>query len=187
MSDREYYLSALSEMLPHKRYYHSVRCADTAETLAEQYGVDKEKAWIAGLLHDISRGRDRQTIRDWAVLDKGLLTEYENQHFNVLHGYASAWYCRKTLGIEDGSILDAIRFHTTGVKGMDMLAKVVFVSDYLEPGREHLSREDYSRLVSLPINRLVVTILEATEDYLKSKRVPLSPLSGELYRELTKR
>jgi len=150
------------------------------------YGADPEKAWIAGLTHDISRGQDPERIREWAVWDKGALSAYEEQHVNVLHSYASAWYLKHRLGVEDESVLNAVRFHTTGSPSMDLLAKVVFAADYLEPGRDHLAEEDVERLLQLSIDKLVITILDATEEYLSGKGISISPESRELYLLLTK-
>jgi predicted HD superfamily hydrolase involved in NAD metabolism len=185
--DKEFFLQELSGMVSEKRYAHSLRCADLAVLLAEMYGADPDKAWIAGLMHDISKGQGRETIQQWALWDKGSLSDYEKQHFNVLHSYASAWYLENRLGIEDESILNAVRFHTTGFPSMDLLAKVVFAADYMEPGREHLSDDDVKQLIQLPIDKLVTVILEATEKYLSSKGIFLSPDSRELYLLLTKR
>ena len=185
--DRIEALEALDIMVSGKRYRHSVRCADCAYSLAIRYGADPEKAWITGLLHDISRGQSNETIREWALLDKGSLSPYEENHFNVLHSYASAWYLREALGLRDESLLDAVRYHTTGSPRMDLLAKVVFAADYMEPGRDHLNKKDRDRLLELPLDKLILIILEATDEYLVKKGIPLSPDSRELYRLLSKR
>ncbi len=185
--NRQFYIDALEKMLKPPRFQHSLRSADTAVELAERYGADTEKAWLAGLLHDISRGQDRDTITSWALADKGALTDYDTEHFNVLHSYASAWYCRQNLDISDNSVLNAIRFHTTGSPGMDLLAKVVFAADYMEPGRDHLSQILLKQLRSLSIDDLVLVILEKTEIYLLEKNIPIAPESRELYRQLSKR
>lgn len=185
--NREFLLENLSEMLKTKRYNHSLRCAECAVELAELFGADPEKAWIAGLTHDIARGQESSLIREWAIRDRGRLSEYEEQHFNVLHAYASAWYLKDCLSIKDESILNAVRFHTTGSPNMDILAKVVFAADYLEPGREHLSRKDREQLLKLSIDNLILVILEATDHYLTKNGIALSPDSRELYQVLTKR
>ena len=185
--NKDYYIESLRRMLKLRRFEHSLRSAETAEHLAMRYGADSRNAWLAGLLHDISRGQDEQTIREWALLDKGSLSAYDQEHFNVLHSYASAWYCRKKLGIHDPSVLDAIRYHTTGSPGMDLVAKVVFAADYLEPGRDHLTEEEAESLTSLPVDEMILAILERTEAYLAEKNIPIAPESRELYRELSKR
>ena len=45
----------LAQRLQEKRYEHSLGVADTAAMLAGRFGVDVEKARIAGLLHDCAR------------------------------------------------------------------------------------------------------------------------------------
>ncbi len=189
MNNREksFFLDAVRNMLPEKRFSHSLRCANCAADLAEIFEVDQDKAWLAGLTHDISRGQERETIKEWAVLDKGFLTDYEKKYFNVLHSYASAWYLRNELKIEDEEVLNAVRFHTTGSPCMDDLSKVVFAADYMEPGREHMKKKDLDLLSSLPLDRLILTILEATKHYLDKKHIPLAPESRELYQKLTTR
>lgn len=42
----------------------------------------------------------------------------------------------KKYNIKDKEILDAIRYHTTGRKNMTLLDKIIFISDYIEPGRK---------------------------------------------------
>ena len=90
------------------------------------------------------------------------------------------------MDIRDESLLNAVRFHTCGSSRMDLLAKVVFVADYMEPGREHLKKKDREKLQELPLDDLVCTILEATDEYLTKKGIPLAPESRELYRLLSK-
>ena len=46
-------LAKLKKKLPDKRYEHSIGVAYTAATMAFMYGIDYEKAYLAGLLHDI--------------------------------------------------------------------------------------------------------------------------------------
>ena len=184
---KQIFLDTVRCMLSGKRFRHSLRCANCAVELAELYKADQDKAWLAGLTHDVSRGQDQNIIKEWALLDKGFLTDYEKKYFNVLHSYASAWYLRNELKVDDDAILNAVRFHTTGSPCMDDLAKVVFVADYLEPGREHMKKQDLDLLLTLPLDRLVLTVLEATRHYLDKENIPLAPESRELYQKLTTR
>ena len=88
--NRLFYIDSLKTMLKPCRFEHSLRSSETAVELAALYGADTDKAWLAGLLHDISRGQDRETITAWALADKGVLSDYDREYFNVLHSYASA-------------------------------------------------------------------------------------------------
>ena len=54
----ESYKELLRSRLSDYRYTHSLCVADSAVELAERYGADKEKALVAGLLHDITKEAD---------------------------------------------------------------------------------------------------------------------------------
>ena len=45
----------LKSRLKPSRYQHSLGVMDTAVFLADRFGVDEEKARVAGLLHDCAR------------------------------------------------------------------------------------------------------------------------------------
>ena len=54
-TDYESLKAVLQKRLNEKRYYHSLCVADEAKRLAEKYGGDSDKAYLAGLLHDITK------------------------------------------------------------------------------------------------------------------------------------
>ena len=97
----------LSERLCEKRYRHSLNVADEARRLAEIFGEDPEKAYFAGLVHDICKDEPKeeqlQRIRNSAIIwDDNLLKQPP-----VWHGFAGAEYIRQVLGIEDEEIIPA--------------------------------------------------------------------------------
>ena len=49
------YDTLLRQKLSPKRYEHSVAVMERAVELAKRYGVDAEKAKLAGLLHDVMK------------------------------------------------------------------------------------------------------------------------------------
>ena len=49
------YDAIIKSRLSEKRYIHSVNVAKEAVRLAKKYGADVEKAYIAGILHDICK------------------------------------------------------------------------------------------------------------------------------------
>ena len=63
-TDYESLKAILQQRLNEKRYYHSLCVADEAKRLAEKYGGDSEKAYLAGLLHDIRKNaRDEEHLQ----------------------------------------------------------------------------------------------------------------------------
>ena len=49
------FLEILKSRLTPQRLYHSICVAEQAKHLAEKFGGDSEKAYTAGLIHDIMR------------------------------------------------------------------------------------------------------------------------------------
>ena len=128
-------IDRLKKALKDKRFQHVLRVEETAVKLAEQYGVDVEKASIAGLCHDYGKQRpDEDFIAE--IKKKGLnplLLDYGNA---IWHGVVGAELIKDELGIWDEDILNAVRHHTTGAPVMTKLEQVIYMADYIEPGRD---------------------------------------------------
>ena len=106
----------VKEKLPDKRYQHSLRVADTAVKLAEIYDGDIKKAELAGILHDYCKYEDLSTMYQ-------IVRQYELE--SDLLSY-----------VNDEEVLLAIKYHTTGRQQMTKTEKLVFIADYIEPGRK---------------------------------------------------
>lgn len=174
-------------LLNEKRWEHSLRTADFAEILARQYSVSVELVRLAALSHDFARQQPEQVVLDWAGRDQVILSDFCLNHPVLLHGFASAWYLRTKYSIDNPSVLNAVRYHTTGHPALDKVGLVVFAADYMEPGRTHISDSERTELQSLSLDGLVLSILKSMESYLLSINAEPSPDSRELYRILKKR
>ena len=58
--DYNFLKELLKSRLNEKRYEHSLAVADEARRLALKYGADQNKAYLAGLLHDITKNSSRE-------------------------------------------------------------------------------------------------------------------------------
>ena len=56
------YKDIIKPKLTERRYIHSLCVADEAVKLAEKYGCDKEKAYTAGILHDIIKDTPKEEM-----------------------------------------------------------------------------------------------------------------------------
>ena len=54
------YKKVIKPLMSEHRYIHSVNVAKEAKFLAKKYGADEEKAYIAGMLHDITKEMPRE-------------------------------------------------------------------------------------------------------------------------------
>ncbi|WP_165061515.1 MULTISPECIES: bis(5'-nucleosyl)-tetraphosphatase (symmetrical) YqeK [unclassified Adlercreutzia] len=127
-----------------KRFKHIMGVADTAELLAKTYGEDRNKARLAGLLHDWDKGYRDKEIRQRAY-DLGvdaLVGEWMIENMpEVLHGPTAAAALEREFPQIPSDVLKAIRWHTTASLDMSNLDKIVYIADALEPSRSFQEAE----------------------------------------------
>ena len=160
--DKKKYLKA---HLSAKRFAHSMNVAAECRKLAEKYGEDPEKAYFAGLLHDICKELpdDEQKA---LVLESGYTVCREEMETRSLwHGIAGAYYIKKEFGVEDIDILNSIRFHTVGRAGMSRLEEIVYIGDLVSAERDY---KDVDKMRKLAYTDLNAAMLEAFAFSMKS-------------------
>ena len=160
------YQAIVKNKLSKKRYEHSVRVAETAVKLAAAHGQDQHKAELAGLLHDYCKEMPKEEIVKICVDGDLLTSEYDLLMPQILHGPAASIALKDEGIVQDTQILQAIRFHTTGYPHMDTLAKIIFIADYIEPGRSTPNIDDLMGIALKNIDACVVEIIDGTSKYL---------------------
>jgi len=125
----------LASELTEKRYVHSLNVADTAVEMARRYGADEEKIYLAGLLHDCGKSYKGNAAREFVKKIGYQPDGIELLQPGLLHGVIGEYLARHEYGVADPEILSAIRWHTTGRAGMSVLEKIIYIADYIEPGR----------------------------------------------------
>lgn len=156
------FLDLLIKRLPPKRLYHSACVADTAKHLAEKYGADAEKAYTAGLVHDIVRYDPPEELIRLIEDDGQTLTEAEKRITVTLHAVAGEVYLRTVLGVTDGEILSAVRYHTTGRENMTLLEKVIYAADLVSEDRQYPDVEEVRALAERDLDRALLRGLSFT-------------------------
>jgi predicted HD superfamily hydrolase involved in NAD metabolism len=175
-------IKELESELAYGRFVHTLDVAATAANLAMCYGADLDKAETAGLLHDcakcMSLGKMLK-ICDKAGTD---LSEFEKNSVSLLHSKAGAVLAESRYGVRDEDTLNAIRFHTTGRPGMSLLEKIVFVADYIEPGRDSAPNlPQVRKLAYESIDDCVLQILKDTLRYLATTGSAVDPMTQKTY------
>lgn len=165
---RKYNRKHLSE----HRVKHIEGVADVCHDLAIKYGYDEQKAFMTGLLHDCAKNFTPEQYK--AYIDKyGIdVTEREIACGSaLLHSKVGAWLLREEFGIDDEEIFSAVYYHTVGRPDMSLLEKILFVADYIEPGRDMDTQPplDCIRMIAFEdIDEAVRLILMNTINYLKN-------------------
>lgn len=133
-------ISWLKGNLDEERLLHSLGCAQEASSLAEKFGLDSKKAYIAGLLHDCAKCLSKEKLFEiGSHLD---LVEGEDTNSKIIHAPVSAYLAKEEFGIEDEEILSAIRWHTLGRADMTEFEKILFLADKIEPNTRDLDFRD---------------------------------------------
>ena len=136
----------LQKRLKPGRFRHSLGVADTAVFLARRFGVDEEKARVAGLLHDCAREFPNDALIEEAAR-RGIAVEpLERSMPLLLHAYIGAERVKEIYGVEDAEICQAIYRHTVGGGNMTPLDKIIWYADLIEPNRDYPEVEHLRRL-----------------------------------------
>jgi 2-amino-4-hydroxy-6-hydroxymethyldihydropteridine diphosphokinase len=120
-----------------KRLAHIQRVVALLDDWAEEMGVTQRERtrWLhAAWLHDALRDAPASRLA------------------GTTHGAAAADRAAQE-GETDRGVLDAVRFHSSGYAGWDDVGKMLFLADFLEPGRRS-SRKRRGKLAErVPKNR----------------------------------
>lgn len=121
----------LKENLNNERYRHSLGTAEAASMLAERFGLDKDKAYFCGLIHDCAKCIPSEELKSMICTCKDLC-EGELLNPKTYHAPAGAIMAREEFCVEDEEVLSAIRWHTLGKENMSDFEKIIFLADKIE-------------------------------------------------------
>ncbi len=160
----------LKENLSKKRYEHSLLVAKEAKSLAKIYHVDEEKAYLAGLIHDIAKELSEDENNYW--IKKGNLADdlKKENYKKIRHADIGALIAKEKYNL-DNDICNAIKYHTIGNKNMDTLAKIIYIADKI--GRKEIPKEliPIKDLVKKDLNAALIYFIEKQNKNLISKNI----------------
>jgi len=159
-TDRNALERFMLDNLKESRYRHSEGVQDMAVRLASIWGADTEKAAFAGRYHDIAKNFDIERM-DGCIRRYGLPEELIGNNA-LAHSKVAAAVLENEFGVTDPDILNAVRYHTTGRRGMSLLEEIIFVADAVEDNRTYSDLRYYQDLAKTDLDRACFEILEFT-------------------------
>ena len=178
--DRQQLLEKMRGLMSDKRLAHCLRVEKAAMILAERYGYDRERAGLAGLLHDYAK--ELPDAEFLALIDRYQLDpDLKNWNNNIWHGLVGIYKIKEDLQIEDQEILTAIAHHTVGSSQMSILDKIIYVADYIEEGRSFPAVQEARQIAEQSLDRAVAYETANTVAYLSQKGLPIYPQTMETY------
>ena len=177
------YKKYLREHLSKKRYTHSINVAGAAVELAKKYGADTDKAYTAGLLHDIAKEMPAEEQRRIVLASSLKVSDVEKEALPLVHAIAGAELVQTLFDIEDEELIWAIRWHTVAAGGMSRLAVVVYLADLISADRDYKDVGRMRKLADKSIERAMCEALRfsISDSVSKGNSIPLSTL--EAYNE----
>ena len=176
----------LKENLSEERYTHTLGTAVCAKELAEQFGFDSEKAYLAGLLHDCAKCFDNDKLLQ--IINENLnIEKCELMNYKTLHAPVSAFIAEKEFGITDKEILSAIRWHTLGKIDMTDFEKLIFLADKIEPNtRDKAYSEKIRSIINAEhgFNNAMLECYKSTIKSLVERNLKICPLTIDIYNKL---
>lgn len=174
----------VKEHVKKSRYEHSVRVAETCVRLCRKFDLDVKKGWFMGIAHDMCKDFQRDELQKLAERDGMPVYDMEREKPSLFHGRAAAVYLKEEYGVTDSDVLEAIAVHVSGLPGMGDYAKILYIADKTEPGRDHLSAEYRAELMKLSLDGMMYKVISDNFEYIKSQGYCIYPGTEETIRQL---
>ncbi len=173
---------AMEKELDAKRYEHTLGVAYTAASMAMCYDVDVNCAIVAGLLHDCAKCISHEKKISICEKRKLHITETERKNPSLLHAKVGSILAMEEYDVDDIDIVNAIMNHTTGRPGMSALEKIIFIADYIEPGRNKAKNLAQIRKMAFEnLDCALIKILQDTLEYLEESEEDIDTKTKETY------
>lgn len=176
--------AVIREKLDDYRYNHSICVAEEARRLALIYGEDPDDAYLAGLLHDITKNYSSDEhlhiFREFDIM----LTDIEKSSIPIWHGISASVYAKNILNVNNEKIISAIRYHTTAKSNMTLFEKLIYLADFTSADRNYPDVDVMRRLVNENITDAMLYSLKYTIKDLVSKNRAVHPDTLSAYNEI---
>ncbi len=175
----------LKKRLSKKRYNHSLGVAEAAMKLARTYGEDEEKAYIAGLVHDICKEETPQEQKRLMLRGNMDLSGAELSAKALWHGPAGAYFIESELGIKDRDIIGAVRYHTVGNPGMSRFEEIIYIADLISAERDYKDVDKMRKLAFTDFDRAMYEAVSFSISSVIKKQSYVPVGTVELYNQYT--
>ena len=167
------FIEILQNRLTPKRFNHSLCVADEAVRLAKKYGGDCDKAYLAGLLHDITKNATKEEhlhiFNEFGIM----LNDIEKSSEKLWHAISGSAYIEHILRITDKDIIDSVRYHTTAREDMTHFEKIIYLADFTSSDRDYDDIDIMRKKVDISIEEALDYALSYTINDLVSRKKQL--------------
>lgn len=165
------------------RFLHSLGTMRCAIELAARFGLDGEKARLAGLLHDCAKLPEEELV---ALAARYGVSVDEDDRANpgLLHDRVGAQYAREVYGVRDEEVLSAISCHTRCAPGMGAFARMIYLADKIEPTRDYPGVQEIRALARTDMDRAALLSMQSVLAHLERGNRRVQPNIRQTINEL---
>lgn len=172
----------LKKVLDKGRYEHTEGVMYTAAAMAMAHEYSIEDAMLAGLLHDCAKCIPNDEKIKLCKKNDILITAVEYESPQLLHAKLGAYLAETLYEVNNPEILHAIKVHTTGEPAMSILDKIIYIADYIEPGRDKAPNLEHVRKLAFrDLDVCMAQILQDMIPYLASRNGLIDPMTKMTY------
>lgn len=146
--------------------------------IAMDVGVSEWRRWVkAAMLHD--------AVRDLPDDEQARAAGPEWNVPSLRHGPAAAALAERN-GERDTGVLDAVRYHTVGYAGWDQVGRMLYLADYLEPGRsfQHAERAWLAAAVPGDPDGCLVEVARRRRTWLLESGLDVPPVTAAFWKHV---
>ena len=174
------YKDYLKNNLSKKRYNHSLNVANAAVKLAKRYDCDEDKAYVAGLLHDIAKEMDTEEQLKLVLRSSLDVSPVEKVATPLFHAIAGAEAIQDLFEVYDPEIINAIRYHTVACKDMSKLSQIIYLADLISEDRDYKDVRKMRKYCEQSSEKGMLEALKfsISDSVSKDNRIPVSTLEA---------
>jgi predicted HD superfamily hydrolase involved in NAD metabolism len=171
-------LKKVKSFLTEERWQHTLRVAVMCAQNCSMAHLNEEQAITMAALHDVAK---------YLPMDSPYLKGFKvdsDVPQPVVHQVAGAYVAGNYFKLQDGNLLNAIKYHTSGRENMTEAEALLFLCDMLEEGRNFEGVEELRTLFYEDLYKCLYTALAHQVVYLNSTGKPVYGLTQKAYEYL---
>ncbi|MBN1298193.1 MAG: bis(5'-nucleosyl)-tetraphosphatase (symmetrical) YqeK [Actinobacteria bacterium] len=139
------------------------------------------KACLASILHDYGKMFGREELAGFASLHSKDLSRFERSCGPCIHAFVAPYLIKRDFGISDRDVLHAVKYHTTGSLKMNVLDRIIYISDKLESGRSYDNIENLRELSLRDPDLCLLEVYKSNIIYVINKNCALHPNTSRIW------
>lgn len=165
-------------------FAHCARVERVAAELSDRFSIDRDKASIAGLMHDFCRYMSNEELLNKSKEFGLSISDVDIEVPYLLHGPLGAKIIQVTFPDTDSDVLHAIEVHTFGSAQMNNLDMLIYVADLIEPGREIEGLENIRKVAKVSLEQAFRQAYAFTVLQLVIKQKKIHPATVDVWNKL---